>query len=181
MSSSVEENLKRENYPLQLAWAMTHWKAQGMTLDRARVHLSERTVGIPGIAFVACTRVRHPWDLVFEQDLPEYEHFMKARRTVAFRERKRFELRCEARASRTLRRYGYCEGDLWTEDERRDAELLLGGLKTIAKMKRSEVSRCGRRVDADTWLWGDGEPDYEGLLVQEAVRVAKATRCGKLL
>ena len=70
-----------------------------------------------GIGFVACTRVRHPWDLVFEEDLPEYEHFMKARRTPAFRARRRFELRQEARASRTLRRYGYCEADLWTASQ----------------------------------------------------------------
>ena len=91
VSSTAEENVWRENYPLTLAWALTHWKAQGMTLDRVRVHLSERTAGVAGIGFVACTRVRHPWDLVFEEDLPEYEHFMKARRTPAFRERRRFE------------------------------------------------------------------------------------------
>ena len=57
-----------------------------MTLDRVRVHLSDRTAGIPGIAFVAVTRVRHPWDIVFEEDLPALEHFMKARNTVHFRE-----------------------------------------------------------------------------------------------
>ena len=85
-----------------------------MTLDRVRVHLSERTAAIPGIGFVACTRVRHPWDFVFEEDLPEYEHFMRARKTRAFRERQRYELRQQARASETLRRYGFCEGDFWT-------------------------------------------------------------------
>ena len=31
------------------AWALTHWKAQGMTLERARIHLSERTAGVPEI------------------------------------------------------------------------------------------------------------------------------------
>ena len=30
VSSTVEEHVARENYPLQLAWAMTHWKAQGL-------------------------------------------------------------------------------------------------------------------------------------------------------
>ena len=34
VSSTVEEHVARENFPLQLAWALTHWKAQGMTLDR---------------------------------------------------------------------------------------------------------------------------------------------------
>ena len=76
---ALEENLARENYPLVLAWALTHWKAQGMTLDRVRVHLSAKTAATPGIGLVACTRVRHPWDIVFEEDLPEYEHFMAMR------------------------------------------------------------------------------------------------------
>ena len=114
VSSSVESQCYRENFPLTLAWALTHWKAQGMTLDRVRVLLSDRTAALPGIGFVACTRVRHPWDMVFEEPLPDYGHFMKARRAQAFRERRRFELKAEARASGTLRRYGYCEGDVWT-------------------------------------------------------------------
>ena len=74
-SSTIEENVIRQQYPLTLAWALTHWKAQGMTLDRVRVHLSDRIAGVPGIAFVAVTRVRHPWDIVFEEDLPALEHF----------------------------------------------------------------------------------------------------------
>ena len=131
VSSTMEANVVREQYPLTLAWALTHWKAQGMTLDRVRVHLSDRTAGIPGIAFVAVTRVRHPWDIVFEEDLPALEHFMKARNTVHFRERQRFELRQLARASRTLRKYGFCEADSWTSSEREDAALLLKGLDNI--------------------------------------------------
>lgn len=171
-ASSAEENITRKNFPLQLAWAMTHWKAQGMTLDRTRVHLTERSVGIPGIAFVACTRVRHPSDLVFEEDLPDYEHFMQARRKPAFRERKRYELRCEARASRTLRRYGYCEADLWTDAEKKAAEALLNGLKVTAKVQSDRLSVGGLRVDASTWLWGRGEPDFDGELAKEVERLA---------
>ena len=102
VTSTAEDHLVRENFPLTLAWALTHWKAQGMTLERVRVHLSERMAAIPGIGFVACTRVRHPWDLVFEEDLPEYEHFMKARKNRTFRERQRFELRQQARDSESL-------------------------------------------------------------------------------
>ena len=172
VGSSVEEKVSRENYPLQLAWAMTHWKAQGMTLDRSRVHLTERSVGIPGLAFVACTRVRHPSDLVFEEDLPDYEHFMKARRTPAFRARKRYELRCEVRASRTLRRYGYCEADLWTDAERQGAEALISGLKITAKEQLDRLSVGDKRVDASTWLWGHGAPDFDGELRKQVERLA---------
>jgi hypothetical protein len=143
-----------------------------MTLERVRVHLSERTAGVAGIGFVACTRVRHPWDIVFEEDLPEYEHFMKARRTVAFRERKRFELRQEARASRTLRRYGFCEADLWTKEEASAAEELLKGLKVTASEQRDRMRGQGRIVDVDTWLWGEAEPDYVGELAKEVRRAA---------
>ena len=83
---------------------------------------------------------------------------MKVRRTGAFRERKRFELRQQVRSSRTLRRYGYCEGDLWTAEEARVAESLLRGLRTTAQEQRSRMRLCS--ADGDAWLWGDGEPDY---------------------
>jgi hypothetical protein len=172
VSSTMEEHVYWENYPVTLAWALTHWKAQGMTLHRVRVHLSDRTAGVPGIGFVACTRVRHPWDLVFEEDLPDYEHFMRARRTPAFRERRRFELRSEARASRTLRRYGYCDADLWSADERAGAEELIRGLKTVASEQRDRMRSSGLRVDCDSWLWGDQEVDYEGELAREVARLA---------
>ena len=171
-SSTVEDNVSRENYPLTLAWALTHWKAQGMTLEKVRVHLSDRTAGVAGIGFVACTRVRHPWDLIFEADLPEYEAFMRARRTPAFRERRRFELKQEARASRTLRRYGYCEADVWSAEERDAAEALLQGLATSASEQRERLRMMGRSVDFDSWLWGEKEPDVEGELAQVVARVA---------
>ena len=95
-------------------------------------------------------RVRHPWDLVFVEDLPEYEHFMKARRMPAFRERKRFELRQEARASRTLRRYGFCEADIWTAEERAGASELIEGLKFVANEQRERLRNHGQTVDFDT-------------------------------
>jgi hypothetical protein len=94
--------------------------------------------------------VRHPWHIVFEEDLPEYEHFMKARRTPAFRERKRFELRQEAKASRTLRRYGACEADLWSEQERHAADILLGELRTVAAEQKEHVRYNSPNLDSDT-------------------------------
>ena len=172
ISSTVEDHVTRENYPLTLAWALTHWKAQGMTLDRVRVHLSDRTAAVPGIGFVACTRVRHPWDIVFEEDLPEYGRFMQARRSLAFRERKRFELRQEAKASRTLRRYGFCEADVWTEEEADVAQELIRGLRVAAREQSVRLSGQGREPDDDTYLWGQQEPDYVAELAREVARVA---------
>ena len=163
--SSNDEGVCRSQFPLVLAWALTHWKAQGMTLAGARVHLSQKTVGVPGLAFVACTRVRHPWDLVFENDLPEYEHFMKARNTPAFRRRKRWELRLQQRASNTIRKYKFCEEDEWRPDEAAAASSLLLALERVAEKQREMLrDGPGRVVDDDTWLWGDSEPCYEKLL-----------------
>ena len=167
MYSSYDDGVARKQFPLVLAWALTHWKAQGMTLGGARVHLSEKTVGVAGLAFVACTRVRHPWDLVFEDDLPDYEHFMKARATPAFRRRRRWELRLQQRASATLRRYGYCTADRWTKDEVAAADSLLTALWRRASQQRETLrSRAGRVVDDSTWLWGQQEPCYEELLTE---------------
>jgi hypothetical protein len=172
VSSTLEDNVYREQYPLTLAWALTHWKAQGMTLDRVRVHLSDRTAGVPGIAFVAMTRVRHPWDLVFEEDHPAYEHFMKARKTPAFRERQRFELRQRARASRTLRKYGFCEADVWIAQEREEAGVLLKGLDVVRAQQKESLRNAGRPVDADAWLWPEGEPDYVETMAAVVTQVA---------
>ena len=116
--------------------------------------------------------MRHPWDLIFEEDLPEYEHFMKARRTAAFRERKRFELRQEARASRTLRRYGFCEADCWSREEAALAEELVKGLRVVADEQRGRLRHSGKAVDADTFLWRDVGIDFEGELAAEVERAA---------
>ena len=99
---------------------------------------------------------------------------MKARRTPAFRERKRFELRQEARASRTLRRYGYCEADLWTAEEIAVAEELIKGLRTTASEQRERLRSSRRTIDLDTWLWGQAGPDFVAELGREVVRFAGA-------
>ena len=91
-----------------LAWAVTHWKAQGMTLARARVRVGRNVAGQPGVAFVAVTRVGHSWHLMFDTDLPDFEAFDQARYKEEFRSRERFDLRLKATQSRTLRKYGDC-------------------------------------------------------------------------
>ena len=156
--SASESSVSREQFPLTLAWALTHWKAQGMTLRRARVKLGERTAAMPGVGFVACTRVRHPTHLVFEDDLPEWRAFQEAQFSANFRSRKRFELGMQARFSETLRRYGFCEDDRWTREDADVADALLGQLRVVCNEQRVRLSAGGRELSKYAWLWPEGEP-----------------------
>ncbi len=52
------------NFPIALAWAFTIHKAQGTTLDRARIDL--RRLWEPGQAYVALSRVKSPKGLTIE-------------------------------------------------------------------------------------------------------------------
>ncbi len=172
----TEEHVIRYQFPLVWAWALTHWKAQGMTLRRVRIALGKRVAQSPGIGYVCVTRVRHPTDIVFEIDFPEYETFQNAKHKEAFRERCRFELRLRARASRTILKYAagdgvprvVCEADEWTEGDARIAVALLRRLTAKGDMKRAALKQSGRPVDKNAWLWGEKDPDFEREL-QEAV------------
>ena len=52
-----------------LGWALTPWKAQGMTLDKLIVKIGQAAAS-PGVLFVALSRVRHPRDLMLDDDFP---------------------------------------------------------------------------------------------------------------
>ena len=106
---------------------------------------------------------------------------MKARKTLAFRERKRFELRQEAKASKTLRKYGFCEADIWTREEAAVASELLRGLTIAAEEQKQRLLGQGRRLDGDSYLWGTQEPDCVGLLASEVARVVGDGVFGKSL
>ena len=142
-----------------------------MTLRRVRVQLSNRTAATPGIGFVAVTRVKHPWDLVFEEDLPEWEEFQKAQWKPAFRQRRRYELRMSAKASRTIRRYRCCAADPWTEEEAQVADRLLRQLAVEGSLRRS-AARLHAHQDPDALIWGSEEIPYEDLLLKAAREVA---------
>ena len=107
-NAESDAQVSRNQFPLVLAWALTHWKAQGMTLRRARIRMGVRTVSVPGIGFVANTRCKHPSHIVYDLDLPAWEYFQEAQWKQTFRERCRFEWRLAAKASRTVRKYGFC-------------------------------------------------------------------------
>ena len=157
---------------MTLAWALTHWKAQGMTLSRVRVALG-RAAAMAGVGYVAVTRVKHYRHIVFEgSGLPAYETFQQAKDTEAFRSRRRFDLRCLVKFSRTLRRWRFCEGDLWTQEEATAAEALLVSLRVRGQLQRASQSASGRPTDEDAYIW-DADPDFDGLLGEVAREVAQ--------
>ena len=126
---------------------------------------------MPGIVYTAVTCVRHPADLVFEEDLPSWEVFQSARSNAGFRARLRFDFRCAVLFSKTLRKYGFCEADSWEESETRAAAALLHGLRVVGSMRRGSM---GGKVlsDEDAHLWPDGEPDFDEVLRRVVVEQA---------
>ena len=87
-------------FPLVLGWALTPWKAQGMTLDRAIVRL---TKAASGVAFVALSRVRHPDHLMLEDNFPDMSTIMKESERDSFHARQNWERAMRVRFSATLR------------------------------------------------------------------------------
>jgi len=159
VSSDSEENVVRKQFPLDLAWALTHWKAQGMTLSRVRIAMGARTAGQVGVGMVAVTRVKHFRHLVFDVDLPSWDDFQEAKFREDFRGRQRFMLRLRAKISRTLRRYGCVLRNVperWTDREAEDADKLIRCLKTQGAMQRSAIFLSGRPIDEDADVWVDG-------------------------
>ena len=174
-SCTTEEHILHRQFPLVLAWALTHWKAQGMNLPKVRICLGARAIAAAGVAFVASTRVRHPRHMVFDEDLPPWEDFQKLQHTAGFRMRQRFSLRMTARASHTLRKYGFCEANPWTSAESDVATEMLRGLKAVASLQRVRLQNTGRPTDEDAWLWPGGEPGefswFERMLHEQTVRI----------
>ena len=148
----TDKDVKRSQFPLTLAWALTHWKAQGMTLKRARVSLGATVAGMVGVGLVSMTRVGHPWYLMLETDLPAYEAFAAARTKTEFRSRQRFKLRLRAMASRTIRKYGFYERDPWTREDAVLAERLLA---EVARETEKERRATGTLGQPDAWVWQD--------------------------
>ena len=118
--SEEHRDLRRTQFPLVLGWAMTPWKAQGMTLDRAVVKLGRRAAS-PGVAFVALSRVRHPDDLMLDDDFPDMSTIMRQSTTESFYKRQRWERLMRVKFSKTLRRHMrdasiYDATKVWDED-----------------------------------------------------------------
>jgi len=65
VSQSLGYNAERQQLPLQLAWAMTIHKCQGLTLEKAWIDLG-KSESVTGMTYVALSRVRNLSDLVLE-------------------------------------------------------------------------------------------------------------------
>ena len=154
-----KQSVVRRQFPLILGWAMTPWKAQGMTLDRAIVRLT-RAAASPGVAFVALSRVRHPDHLMLEDSFPDMATIMKQTEKESFQTRQRWERKMRVLFSRTVRTYMddstlYSPEKVWTQEENDIADALLAALRTKTDATDEELigSVRGRRrkTVADVW------------------------------
>ena len=168
VASGAGDGVVRHQFPLTLAWALTHQKAQGMTLRRARILLSKRSAGQVGLGYVAVTRVKHPRHLMFMEPLPEHAAFQEAKWKEEFRARQRYRLRMAAKASRTLRKYGFCAADPWNSEEAATAEALICHLQAEGELQRRASGRLGR----DAYVWPTDEPPVSALMARAVDRVA---------
>ena len=97
-------DVKRRQFPLVLGWALTPWKAQGLTLKKAIVKLA-RAAAEPGVLFVALSRVEHPDNLMLDDDFPDYATILKQKRHESFAKRQAWEKRARSFFSTTIRKH----------------------------------------------------------------------------
>ncbi len=97
-----------------LAWALTPWKAQGMSLEQVTVKLGA-AASKPGVAFVALTRARHPDGLALDDNFPVFSAFQKQKQHLTFQHRQRFERGARYRLSRTIRKH-MADASLYSPD-----------------------------------------------------------------
>ena len=171
VQSDEGDGFVRHQFPLTLAWALTFHKAQGMTLRRVRILMSRTSAVQVGLGYVAVTRVKHPRHLMFWTDLPEHAAFQEAKYKEEFRARLRYRLRMEAKASRTLRKYGSCQADMWTPEDADIAKELLQCLDVEGKL---QARAQGLEGNKDAWVWGRQEPPITALMARAVSEVGRA-------
>jgi len=82
--------VSRCQFALTLAWALTPWKAQGMTLDKVVVNLG-KAASKPGVAFVALTRASHYYGLALDDTFPAKDVFQRQVTQPTFKKRMAYE------------------------------------------------------------------------------------------
>ena len=87
------------------------------------------------------------------------------------------ELRLLAKFSWTLRRYGFCEEDLWSDVQREVADALLAVLRARGQMElqAARLERGKANASEDTWPWAAACPDIVAEMAAAVARVREAS------
>ena len=149
--AETEMQVTRTQLSVVLAWALTPWKAQGMSLEKVVVKLGA-AASKPGVAFVALTRARHPDGLALDDDFPVFSTFQKQKKHRTFELRQAFERRARATFSRTIRKYMrdasiYKSSKVWSEEESRVAGTLLDFVHTHVDIPDDDIVEAYLRSD----------------------------------
>ena len=68
-NATDDSHMSRRQCPLVLAFALTSWRAQGMTMIKEKQQ-TEKAASSPGVLFTALTRIRHPDTIMFTYMFP---------------------------------------------------------------------------------------------------------------
>ena len=135
--------ITRTQFPLCLAYALTPWKAQGMTLAQVIVKL--RTAGAkPGVLLVALSRVRHPDDILLEDDFPSYTQILSQSKSANFQARQQWEKIALVKFARTIRKHMrdpdvFSADVVWTSEDARIATALLSQCAEAPEAKDHDI------------------------------------------
>ena len=154
----TDGGIARSQFALTLAWALTPWKAQGMTLDKVVVNLGN-AASKPGVAFVALTRARHYDGLALDETFPAMSVFQKQRQQKTFQKRREFERLAKARFSATIRRSMqdatiYSAANVWTAG---DASLAAALLRFVASKPKTADAQVADAYAAEIMPGSDGD------------------------
>lgn len=130
---ATNKNIYRCQFPIVLAWALTPWKAQGMTLEKAVIHIGNAACK-PGVLFVALSRVKHVDDLMLEDDFPALATIIAQRNSKGYEEHQIWEREARVKFSKTIRRYMkdtsiYSADKCWTDEDNDLCELILQSIR----------------------------------------------------